>query len=206
MYPQKKYFIAQLLVCAYWLFTTPVHNQLYSQTPEILSSGTLSQQYEFIHQRTNIYNNFRAIREDMFQTIRQNSLDSLAMAYNEITLLRHRLSESSARMDSLNIMFDNANQQRDIAVRERNSMFFVGIPIHKTFYNLIVWSIIAGLILLMVLGYLIYSRNRTITKTATNDLKELREEFESYRKKSRERYEQQAIEHFNEVKRLKGKS
>ena len=174
--------------------------------PEILSSGTLSQQYEFIHQRTNIYNNFRAIREDMFQTIRQNSLDSLAKAYSEITLLRHRFSESSARMDSLNILLENANQQRDIAVRERNSMFFAGIPIHKTFYNLIVWSIIAGLILLMVLGYLIYSRNRTITKTATNDLKELREEFESYRKKSRERYEQQAIEHFNEVKRLKGKS
>jgi len=198
----KSHLVVKLLVCAVLLISSAY--QVSSQSPEALTSGTLREQYEFLQQRTNIYNNFRAIREDMFQRIRQNSLDSLENAHLEIATLRGRLSASSARIDSLSIMVEDANQQRDIAVRERNSMFFMGIPIHKTVYSLIVWAIIAGLLVLMILGGLIYSRNRKTATKSINDLNELKEEFEAYRKKSRERFEQQAIDHFNEIKRLKG--
>ena len=48
--------------------------------PEVLDTGTLDNQFTYIHERTRIYENYRAIREDMFQKIRSNAMDSLTAA------------------------------------------------------------------------------------------------------------------------------
>ncbi len=176
-----------------------------SQPPEIFDSGTLQEQYNYLHERTNIYNNFRAIREDMFQKIRRNSQDSLNAAFREIRLLNQQLTEKNSEIDSLSMSLQTTIEQRDEAVRERDSLFLFGIPMSKTFYNLLLWSIIGGLVIFLVIGFMLYQRTRMITIQKTNDLKELTEEHENYRKSSRERFEQQSIDHFNEIKRLKGR-
>jgi len=53
--------------------------------PEVLENGTFTEQMDYIEQRTRIYENYRAIREDMFQKIMKNSLDSLNSAKREIS-------------------------------------------------------------------------------------------------------------------------
>jgi hypothetical protein len=179
--------------------------KLASQTPEVLDEGTLKEQFDFLHERTNIYNNFRAIREDMFQKIRRNSTDSLNRAYRQITILNQDIVGAEAQIDSLNLLLSEAYEERDQAILDRDSLFLLGIPMHKSFYNLVLWTIIGALAVLLVIGFIVFKRNRAITLQTTNDLKELREEFETYRKTSRERFEQQAIDHFNEIKRLKGR-
>ena len=37
--------------------------------PEVMDTGTFRQQLDFVEERTRIYNDFRAIREDIFQKI-----------------------------------------------------------------------------------------------------------------------------------------
>jgi hypothetical protein len=182
-----------------------INQKLASQVPEVLDEGTLKEQFDFLHERTNIYNNFRAIREDMFQKIRRNSTDSLNRTYRQIALLNQELADAETQIDSLNLVLNETFEERDQAIRDRDSLFLLGIPMQKTFYNLVLWSIIGALAVLLVIGFFVFKRNRAITVQTTNDLKELREEFETYRKTSRERFEQQAIDHFNEIKRLKGR-
>ncbi len=171
--------------------------------PEILQNGTLQEQLDYIEDRTLIYNNFRAIREDMFLQIKRNSLDSLAVAKMEVNKLNADLISRDADLDSLSGVLDNTRDDLDLAIRNRDNIAFLGIPMNKTAYNLLVWIIIAGLTTLLILGSLIFRRNRVVTLKTLRELDELKQEFETYRKSSREKREKLVMEHFNEIKRLK---
>ncbi len=171
--------------------------------PEILQNGTLREQLDYIEDRTLIYNNFRAIREDMFLQVKRNSLDSLAGAKREVNKLTEDLNSRDIEMDSLSALLDDTRDDLDLAIRNRDNIAFLGIPMHKTAYNLLVWIIIAGLTTLLILGSLIFKRNRVVTSRALRELDELNQEFENYRKSSREKREKLVMEHFNEIKKLK---
>lgn len=186
------------------LFFAPVSESNAQSLPEVLEEGTLNDQYEYLHERTNIYNNFRAIREDMFQKMRRNSLDSLNSAHREIETLKQEITLHKARKDSLEVLLNETVSERDAAIRNRDSLFLLGISMNKSFYNLLLWSIISGLTVFLLVIIFLFKRAHQIANQKTRETKELQDEFEEYRKTSRERFEQQSIDHFNEVKRLKG--
>jgi len=171
--------------------------------PEILQTGTLEEQLDYIQERTLIYNNFRAIREDMFLQVKKNSLDSLAGTRRVVNELAADLKSRDMDMDSLSALLDDTREDLNLAIRNRDNIAFLGIPMNKTAYNLLVWLIIAGLAILLTLGSLIFTRNRVVTSKTLRELEELNQEFESYRKSSREKREKLVMEHFNEIKRLK---
>ncbi len=173
-------------------------------SPEVLDNGTLKEQYDYLDQGTNIYNNFRAIREDMFQKIRRNSLDSLNAAFNEIDQLENELAQTRNRVDSLQSALQRTYAERDEAIKNRDSLFLFGMPVNKIFYNLLLWSIIIGLLILAGVLFVLFKRAHGITSSKSKELIELKSEFDQYRKSSRERFEKQSIEHFNELRKLKG--
>jgi hypothetical protein len=76
---------------------------------------------------------------------------------------------------------------------------------NKALYNSIMWIIILALIILLVILFLMFKRSFVVTRQTTKDLEEIREEFESYRQQSRERYEKLVVQHHQEVLKLKGK-
>lgn len=187
------------------IITIKISNPLQGQTgiPEVLETGTIQEQMDYIQERTRIYDNFRAIREDMFQKIRNNSLDSLVNTKREIGSLTAEINNLNSEIDSLSALLEDTRNERDLAIKNRDSIAFLGIPMNKTGYNFLVWIIIAALATLLVLGFLIFSKNRLVTSKTLRELEDLNQEFESYRISSREKREKLVMEHFNEVKRLK---
>lgn len=188
-----------------FVIVVQVPDSLQGQTgiPGILEDGTLQEQMDYIQERTRIYDNFRAIREDMFQKVMNNSLDSLVNAKREIGSLTSDINSLHSEIDSLSALLENTRDDLDLAVRNRDSIAFLGIPMNKTGYNLMVWVIIAALATLLVLGLMIYSRNQILTSRTLRELEELKQEFENYRISSREKREKLVMEHFNEIKKLK---
>jgi len=173
--------------------------------PEILDTGTLEEQYDYLEERTRIYNDFRAIREDMFQKIKSNSMDSLMAAKTEILHLEGQLGERSTTIETLQADLRKSNQDRELAVKNRDRLKFLGIPMHKTLYNSILWTVVAALAFLTVILFLSTKRNITISRRTGKDLEETMEEFEAHRKQARERYEQLVVKHHNELRKMKGK-
>jgi tetrahydromethanopterin S-methyltransferase subunit B len=172
--------------------------------PEILDKGTLSEQMKYVQERTLIYENYRAIREDMFQKIKNNSIDSLTKAKNQITGFMELTSNLNVRIDSLNNSLNATKEELKELSRTKNSISVLGIKLDKAAYNTIMWTIVAGLVALLVIGYLSFKVNRSITLNTKKELKELREEFEEYRKKSRLEREKMSMDHFNAIKKLRG--
>lgn len=172
-------------------------------TPAILDSATMDSQLEYVQERTRIYNDFRAIREDIFQKIKGNVLDSLNAAKLEIANLNSQLAENGYQIKSLNSDLEQTKNDRDDAIRNRDALSFLGIQLNKTIYNTIMWLIILGLAVVAAMLFLMYKRTRVVTVQTKKEFQEIQEEFENYRKSSREKYEKLVVNHHNEIMKLK---
>lgn len=94
--------------------------------------------------------------------------------------------------------------ERDQAIANKDSITFLGKPVKKGFYNVVVWSVM-GILALLALVLLVVTRNaRRLSRQRAIDLNDVLQEYENYRKTSRERLERITVEHFNEIKKLKG--
>jgi len=171
--------------------------------PQVLDTALLQEQWNYLQERTRIYNDYRAIREDMFQKVKRNTMDSLNFQKGKVRDLTGRLMSTREEGDSLMALLEQARKERDDAIRNRDRLSLLGIGMHKTLYNTILWAIIAGLAFLVILLFTMFRTTRHSTVRTRKDLEELKEEYENYRKQSRERYEKLVVSHHHEIKKLK---
>jgi preprotein translocase subunit SecF len=178
-----------------------------SQTsvPEILEKGSVKEQLNYIETNTRIYENFRAIREDMFQMVKNHALDSLSKAKSDIAGYVKQRADLNSRIDSLENNLNTTMEEAKELSRTQNSIKVIGMNLNKTSYNSIMWLILSGLATLLILGFIFFKRNLFITLSTKKDLDDLKNEFEQYRQKTRIEREKVSMDHFNEIRKLKGK-
>ena len=172
-------------------------------TPAILDSANVKSQLEYIQDRTRIYNDFRAIREDIFLKIKGNVLDSLDAAKLEIATLNSKLTENRFQIETLNSDLSKSKNDRDEAIRNKDSLSFLGIQLNKALYNSIMWLIILGLAVLAAILFFLFKRTHVVTVQTKKQLEEIQEQFEIHRTSSREKYEKLVVSHHNEIMKLK---
>jgi hypothetical protein len=198
----KKLQYRYILIIAFLLLIFNVGNSQ-RPLPDELLTNTIEGQINYLEEHTRIYEDYRAIREDMFQKINNNVLDSLKGYKNEITGLTNNLSRLNSIKDSIdNSLVETKADLREVT-RTKNSISLLGLEINKILYNSIMWLIIAALIILLVLGYIVFKRNRIITIRTREEINNLKEEFEEYRQSSRRAREKMTMDHFKEIQKLK---
>ena len=172
--------------------------------PDVLLKNPMKEQLNYIEEKTRIYENYRAIREDMFQKLKGNMSDTLSSANNKITVLKNTTSQLNLTIDSLKAKYETTNTNLENVTRSKNSIKVLGIEVNKQSYNTFMWTIVAGLIAVLALGFLVFKRNMAITHNTKKELQDLKNEFEAYRKTTREAREKMSMAHFLELQKLKG--
>ena len=187
------------------LMATLIENvKCQSPMPDILTNGKLDDQMNYIEERTRIYENYRAIREDMFQMIKDNAIDSLSAAKMEINGLQDIISVLNNKIDSLATTLTTTDNKLDEITATKNSIGIFGMKVNKITYNAITWTLLAGLLFLLAVGFLAFKRNLFVVYHTKKELEELKNEFEAYRQTTREAREKMSMDHFNELRKLKG--
>jgi hypothetical protein len=169
----------------------------------VLDSATLDAQMEYIHQNTRVYNNFRAIRDDIFLKMKGNVIDTLIEEKLQVAQLNSRLSERNFQIETLNTDLARTKNERDEAIQNKNSLTILGISMNKAVYNSVMWFIILGLAALSIIMFVLFRRSFAVTSQTKNELNAALEEFGQYRKNSREKYEKLVVSHHNEIMKLK---
>ena len=172
--------------------------------PDILQKSSLKEQLNYIEEHTIIYENYRAIREDMFQKIKRNVTDTLSSLNIKIAGLNKTASALNRTIDTLRTNLSSTQTRLEEMTVTKNSIRVAGIEVNKATYNKIMWTILAGLVATLLVGLLVFRRNLSVMSNTKREFQELKTEFEAYRKTSREAREKLTMDHFNEVKRLKG--
>lgn len=169
----------------------------------VLDSALLEAQLDYVHENTRVYNDFRAIRDDIFLKLKRNVKDTLNATKLEVEKLNSRLTQRDFQIESLNTDITRTKNEKDEAIRNRDSQSFIGIQMNKTLYSSIMWLIILGLAALAVITFILFIRSHRVTKDVKDELQSTQDEFDLYRKSSREKYEKLVVSHHNEIMRLK---
>lgn len=176
-----------------------------SGMPKELNDTTILGQMKYVEKHTRIYDNFRAIREDIYQKLNGNYADTLLAERARITKLNTLTSDLNRKTDSLNVLLNTTRADLGQMTASKNSIKVFGLELNKKVYNTIMWTLIGALALLMVIGFLIFKRNLVVLLRTDKDLKELKEEFAAYKQTSRIAREKVEMDYFREVQKLKGK-
>jgi hypothetical protein len=172
--------------------------------PDVLFKNSLKEQMNYLDEHTKIYETYRAIREDMFQKLKANVSDTMSAVKNKIAGLYLTRSVLTMKIDSLTKSLAATNTSLDEITKSKNSISVIGLEINKSSYNKVMWTILAALLATLVLGFLAFKRNMTILSDTKKEFQDLKDEFEAYRKTSREAREKMTMAHFLELKKLKG--
>jgi len=181
-----------------------LNGQTSTSMPDELNKNRMKEQMKYIEAKTRIYENYRAIREDMFQKIIRNASDTLTVMENKISGLKIMVSTLNHTIDSLRTTLDFTKTSLAEMTRTKNSIKVLGLEVNKSAYNSTLWTIIVILILILAMGFLSFKRTISVTLSTKKELQELKSEFEAYRKTTREAREKAAMDHFNELRKLKG--
>ena len=191
-----------MLIMIFLIATSP--SSLNAQTlSEVLDTATIENQLNSVHNRTRVYDNFRAIRDDIFLKIKRNVNDSLNATKLEIAHLNSNLADQNFQIETLNSDLTRTKNERDEAIRNKDSMSFIGIQMNKALYNSILWFVILGLLVVGSVLFLLFKRAHAVTTQVKGELETMQKEFEDHKKSSREKYEKLVVSHHNEIMKLK---
>jgi predicted nucleic acid-binding Zn-ribbon protein len=171
--------------------------------PDVFIINSLKEQLNYVEEHTRIYDSYRAVREDMFQKLKVNISDTLSSANRKIAGLNKTKSALNLTIDSLRSNLESTRTSLEEMTKTKNSISVIGLEINKLTYNKIMWTILAGLVAALVIGFLAFKRNLSAIFNTKKEYQDLKDEFETYRKSSREAREKLTMDHFNEIKRIK---
>jgi DNA mismatch repair ATPase MutS len=177
----KKY----LKLIIVFLFVT---TNLFSQTDKkFIDSGSVENQFESLINNSNKYQDYKVVKHNWLLKLKSNVTDSLQVSKDEILNSTRIINSQKNTIDSINIALTEIKTDITKLKSQIESISFLGIEFEKGLFKTIMFSIIGGLMLLLLFFISKFKQSNTITKRTKDDLKEVEEEYEEHRKKALER-------------------
>lgn len=177
-----------------------------ASTTAVLDSGSIQEQFEYIIYKSSLYSDYRAVRNSWLYNLKSHVLDSLNNLKTELTSAESLNNQYKNQTDSLMTALASSQKAYQKSVQEKNSIGFLGIQMSKFTYNTLMWFIVGSLTILVLSLFFTFKRNHAVTKQLKQDFTEIQEEYESHRKRAREREEKMARQHLDEILKYKNKT
>ena len=152
-----------------------------------LNDGSIDKQFEYVMEEANNYRNYKVVKTEWLNTLKKNTLDSIARLEKELGSSKELTSTQKAEIDGLKEELANINEQLSNITEEKDSISFFGTLINKPVYKSIMWGIVAALTLVLLLFIYKFKNANAITQQAKQSLSELEMEYEEHRRKALER-------------------
>lgn len=152
-----------------------------------LDSGTIESQFDYINSISNNYEEYKVVRRYNLDRIKANVLDSLKVFKDQVATLNNQMKEQKASMDQVNGALSTAQTDLQEALDMKDSFSFMGMYIHKSTYNSMMWGIVIILAVLLLFFIYRFRRNYSVTAELRQTLEETKEEFEQHRRNTLER-------------------
>jgi preprotein translocase subunit SecF len=161
-------------------------NPLFSQPLEP-EETTLFQQYESLMKVSTSYEDYKVIKVVKLNSFWENIQDSLSVIVVEKQKLKNTLDNVKRDLINTQIKLGEATAKLDASNHDRDRINFLGIPFTKAVYNSLVWGIIIIFAVLMLYFFSRFKRSNTITRSTKKECDTLYNEFDHYKKNSRDK-------------------
>jgi len=147
-------------------------------------TNTLDEQFKSVYKKSNSYQEYKVILKEDFRNLQSNVLDSIAN-FNKQLLNKNTLINSQKKtIDVLEKEKKETAAKLTEALTKENLISLFGMPLSKSMYSIILFTII--FVLVVSLGYFIYKfkNSNVLTTAAKENLEDVENEFNAFRKKS----------------------
>jgi len=175
---------------------TTVH--VHAQKP----GTTLARQYQDVVMRSGSYQGFKEIRQDKLDLFWKNISDTLARERALKNEANARIQGSAQSVDQSKIELESVKKQLEESKASVNQINLLGMPMEKSTYSLVMWSI--AVLLAAALTFAIYRSNSSLKETRyrTDLYNELSEEFQKHKVNANEKEKKLARELQTERNRI----
>ena len=186
-------------------------NSLHAQDTETqsLNEGSINDQFEFILRKSGNFKGtngqqYEAVSKSLFLTLQAHTIDSLKTIQEKLDSTKNTVETQQKEINDLKTNLGTTQSTLDSTNKEKNNMSLLGLSMSKTSYNILMWSIIAGLLTLLLIFIFKFKNSNAITKSAKKVLSETEEEFEEHRRSALEREQKVRRQLQDELNKQKG--
>lgn len=197
----KTLFLTTLCILS---FTTLIAQETTEKDKLSLNEGSIDNQFEFVIQRSNNYQEYKVVKKNWLYTLKAHTLDSLKAIHKDLADTQAIVDKQALEITELKSNLTNTKDTLDKTNLEKDSMALFGMQMSKGGYNVLMWSIIGGLFALLLLFIYKFKNSNAITKQAKKSLAETEEEFEEHRRTALEREQKVRRQLQDEINKQKG--
>ena len=154
---------------------------------EEVKPTTLEGVFQQLIDRSGAWQNFKMLDRGKLAAFQRSMTDSINGVRSQLVAEKQKVKENEATIKELNDKITEIQAALDQTKDQKDSVNFFGALVSKGLYNTIMWGIVLALASLLVLYIYKFSNGNVVTKKSINDLNELQEEYENYRKAAIER-------------------
>ena len=167
--------------------TVAQQDNAFKYSPDGLKKGSLANQFDYLNYISKNNYDFKMVRKTNLDIVKRNVIDTVAKLHKEISSLKssssNYTSNTKTLQDSIQVLKDQLAQEKE----KTESFSFLGINTSKTFYNTVVWTIIAVLAVAAFIFLFSYRKAKVDTVEFQKTAEQSQEEFATFRKKSMEK-------------------
>ena len=157
-----------------------------------LNSGNIDSQFEYIFIKSGNFKGtngqkYEAVKFSSLLTLKANVLDSLKTTYAKLDSSQKIVNNQAKEIDGLKTQLQNTKTNLEETNSEKDNMALLGMQMSKGSYNILMWSVIAGLLALLLVFIYKFKGSNTLIKEAKFRLDEIETEFEEHRRGALER-------------------
>ena len=150
-----------------------------------LNSGNIDSQFEYIFIKSGNFKGtngqkYEAVKFSSLLTLKANVLDSLKTTYAKLDSSQKIVNNQAKEIDGLKTQLQNTKTNLEETNSEKDNMALLGMQMSKGSYNILMWSVIAGLLALLLVFIYKFKGSNTLTKEAKFRLDEIETEFEIF--------------------------
>ncbi|MCM4169780.1 Cell division coordinator CpoB [Arenibacter antarcticus] len=202
-----KFFKILFIVMALLSFNFTIAQEIEEEEPLSLDNGPISDQFEYVSVKSGNYRaegiRYEVVKESNLDKLRQNVLDSINEFNKKATQLNTTIAGHEETIESLNKKLEETTNNLASVTEEKDSMAFLGILVAKSTYNIILWTIIGGLLLLLLFFIYKFRNSNILTLEAKQSLSEVETEYEDHRRRALEREQKISRQLQDEINKYK---
>lgn len=152
-----------------------------------LTEGTIDNQFEYVIQKSYSYQEFKNVKKSWLYELKAHTLDSLKAVKNDLASTQKGVDSLEQEIVDLKSNLANTKSSLDSTIEEKDNMALFGMPMSKSNYSTIMWSIIGVLFVLLLLFIYKFRNSNSVTRESKKALSDTEDEFEEHRRNALER-------------------
>lgn len=154
---------------------------------EAQEEAKLSDQYQNMIESSETFEKYKVIPIVKVNSFGQIMNDSINTLKESVSSAKNARQKAEIERDSAKSQMTDLKSELEVALNAVDEMPFLGIPMSKTTYNIVMWSIVLVLIAGLVIVYVMFLNSNRMTRQAKKDKDLIDQELEELRKRSHEK-------------------